>query len=118
MKLISIITPAYNAEKFIGSTIESVLSQTYQNWEMLIVDDCSFDNTVKVVEEYCNMDSRIKLFRHTENLGVAAARNTALSKAQGEYVAFLDSDDMWVPQKLDKQYGMSKHESYHFQRQR
>lgn len=112
MKLISIITPAYNAEKFIGSTIESVLSQTYTNWEMLIVDDCSSDGTVKVVEEYCNTDARIKLIKHSENQGVAAARNTALANANGEYIAFLDSDDMWSPQKLDRQYRFMEDNGY------
>ncbi len=112
MKLISIITPAYNAEKFIGSTIESVLLQTYQNWEMIIVDDCSTDNTVKVVEEYCNIDSRIRIIKHSKNQGVAAARNTALSKAKGEYIAFLDSDDIWMPQKLDSQYHYMEDNDY------
>ena len=112
MKLISIITPAYNAEKYIGSTIESVLSQTYQNWEMLIVDDCSHDNTVKVVEEYCNIDTRIRLIKLSQNQGVAGARNTALSQAKGEYIAFLDSDDMWMPRKLDRQYHFMEENDY------
>ena len=93
MKLISIITPAFNAEKYIEDTIESVLAQTYQNWEMLIVDDCSVDNTVQMVEKYCAMDLRIKLIRHSKNQGVAATRNTALAQAKGAYIAFLDSDD-------------------------
>lgn len=104
MKLISIITPAFNAEKYIEDTIESVLAQTYQNWEMLIVDDCSVDNTVQMVEKYCAMDLRIKLIRHSKNQGVAATRNTALAQAKGAYIAFLDSDDMWLPMKLETQY--------------
>ncbi|MBQ8862929.1 MAG: glycosyltransferase family 2 protein [Clostridia bacterium] len=112
MKLISIITPAFNAEKYIKSTIESVLSQTYQNWEMLIVDDCSSDNTVKIVEDYCGKDNRIKLIKHSSNKGVAVARNTALSLSKGDYIAFLDSDDMWMPCKLDVQYRFMEDNGY------
>lgn len=112
MKLISVITPAFNAEKFIVDTIESVLSQTYENWEMIIVDDCSSDNTARVVKEYCDKDSRISLIRHSTNQGVAAARNTALSKARGEYIAFLDSDDMWFPEKLEIQYKFMEENGY------
>ena len=112
MKLISIITPAFNAEKYIKSTIESVISQTYQNWEMLIVDDCSSDNTIQIVEGYCNIDSRIRIIKHTINQGVAAARNTALAEAKGEYIAFLDSDDIWAPQKLDTQYRFMEDNGY------
>lgn len=99
--LISIITPVYNSEKYIGETIKSVLSQTYDNWEMLIADDCSKDNTAKVIKEL--MDPRIKYFRLEENSGAAVARNKALEKAQGKYIAFLDADDMWKPRKLEKQ---------------
>lgn len=98
---VSIITPVYNSEKYIGETIKSVLSQTYYNWEMLIADDCSQDNTSDVIKGFD--DPRIKYFKLEENSGAAVARNKALEKAQGKYIAFLDADDMWKPQKLEKQ---------------
>ena len=101
--LVSIITPLYNSEKYIGGTIESVLNQTYKNWEMLIVDDCSKDDGVKIVNEYVLKDKRIKLFRNEKNEGVSFARNKALDLAQGKYIAFLDSDDLWKKEKLEKQ---------------
>jgi teichuronic acid biosynthesis glycosyltransferase TuaG len=101
--LISVITPAYNAARFIGETIESVQSQTYSNWEMVIVDDCSTDETVRVVEAYQKEDPRIKLYSLQENSGSAVARNTAMEHANGRYIAFLDSDDRWLPEKLTKQ---------------
>ena len=112
MKLISVITPAYNSGSYIRNTIESVISQTYQNWEMLIVDDCSTDSTIQIAEEYSKKDDRIKIIKHIKNQGVAAARNTALSEAKGEYIAFLDSDDMWMPQKLDVQYRFMEDNGY------
>lgn len=98
--LVSIIMPAYNAEKTIKESIESVLTQTYQNWELLIVNDGSKDNTSSVVSSYD--DVRIKLIEQV-NGGVANARNNGLQKAQGEYIAFLDSDDLWTIDKLEKQ---------------
>jgi len=101
--LISVITPAYNAEKFIQETIESVLAQVYTNWEMIIVDDCSTDKTVKYIKNYEKEDSRIKLFQLETNSGSAVARNTAMRHASGKYIAFLDSDDLWYPEKLRKQ---------------
>ncbi|MBR3121774.1 MULTISPECIES: glycosyltransferase family 2 protein [Oceanobacillus] len=101
--LISVITPAYNAERFIGDTIDSVLDQTYANWEMVIVDDRSTDNTTTIVEEYRKRDNRIKLIVLEENSGSAVARNTAMENAKGRYIAFLDSDDRWLPEKLEKQ---------------
>lgn len=101
--LISIITPAYNAEKFIVDTIESVCNQTYSNWEMIIVDDFSTDQTVFIVEAYVQKDARISLLRLKENSGSAIARNTAMDNAQGRFIAFLDSDDVWLPEKLEKQ---------------
>lgn len=101
--IISVITPAYNAEKFIGEAIESVLAQTYENWEMIIVDDCSRDQTVELVESYQQKDERIKLIKLKENGGSAVARNTAMDYAKGTYYAFLDSDDQWLPEKLEKQ---------------
>lgn len=99
--LISIITPTYNCGNFIAQTIESILSQTYQNWEMIIVDDCSTDDTQTMVEQYT--DSRIHYHRLEKNSGAAVARNTALSLAKGRWIAFLDSDDLWLPDKLERQ---------------
>jgi len=101
--LISIITPTYNADRFIRLTIESVLSQNYHHWEMIIVDDCSSDNTVNVIEAYVKKDPRIKLNILRVNAGAAAARNKALDNAKGDYIAFLDADDLWLPEKLSKQ---------------
>ncbi len=92
--LISIITPMYNGEKYVRETIQSVLNQTYQEWEMIIVDDGSKDNSPSIVQEFCNKDSRIKLIKQ-KNRGSAAARNNSLRKAKGRYICFLDSDDIW-----------------------
>ncbi|MCG7333021.1 glycosyltransferase family 2 protein [Salinicoccus roseus] len=100
---ISVITPAYNSERFIKDAIQSVMDQTYQNWEMIIVDDCSSDDTVKYVKDMQKQDDRIRLISLEENSGSAIARNTALGKAYGRYVAFLDSDDRWMPEKMDRQ---------------
>ncbi|WP_418792192.1 glycosyltransferase family 2 protein [Phosphitispora sp. TUW77] len=101
MELISIITPVYNSEKYVGETIKSVLSQTHLNWEMLIADDCSKDSTAEVIKQFT--DPRIKYFKLKKNSGAAIARNKALEKAQGKYIAFLDADDIWKPDKLEKQ---------------
>ncbi|MBP1971486.1 teichuronic acid biosynthesis glycosyltransferase TuaG [Virgibacillus natechei] len=101
--LISIITPAYNAEKFISQTIESALRQTYSNWEMILVDDRSMDRTVEYIKGYQEQDDRIKLIKLEENSGSAIARNTAMEAAKGRYFAFLDSDDLWTADKLEKQ---------------
>lgn len=102
--LVSIIVPAHNAENLISETIESVLQQTYQNWEMVITDDGSTDNTIKVIEGYAEKDQRIKLIRFEKNTGLAAkVRNASMKKAKGEYFAFLDADDLFHPRKLEKQ---------------
>ncbi|QNK58168.1 glycosyltransferase family 2 protein [Paenibacillus sp. PAMC21692] len=98
--LVSIITPAYNCEKYISMTIESVLEQTYTNWEMIIVNDRSTDSTENIILDYVKKDNRIKLINLEENSGAAVARNTALSNAKGRFIAFLDSDDMWKKEKL------------------
>jgi len=100
--LISVIMPAYNSEKYIAASIESVLAQTYLNWELLIVNDGSADKTEKIVKVYADKDFRIKYF-YQQNAGQGAARNLALANARGKYVAFLDSDDLWLPIKLEKQ---------------
>ena len=94
-KLVSIITASYNAEQFIAETIESVQAQTYQNWEMLITDDCSKDNTCQIIEKISQKDSRVKLFKLKKNLGPAVARNNSIKEARGKYLAFLDADDIW-----------------------
>jgi teichuronic acid biosynthesis glycosyltransferase TuaG len=101
-KLVSIIVPAYRAASYIGQTIESVLAQTYRDWEMLIADDCSPDNTRGVVAEWAARDSRIRLIALEQNGGPAAARNAALQQASGRWIAFLDSDDTWLPAKLER----------------
>jgi glycosyltransferase involved in cell wall biosynthesis len=100
--LVSVIIPAYNAEIFIARTLQSVLSQTYQNIEVLVVDDGSKDRTAEIVESFAQKDSRIILLQQT-NAGVAAARNLAIEKSRGEYIAPIDADDIWYPQKLEKQ---------------
>lgn len=111
---VSVILPNYNCGKFIGETIESVIAQTYDDWELLIVDDCSSDCSVEIVKGYCEKDDRIKLYRHETNKGGAAARNLALREASGRWVAFLDSDDLWLPQKLEKQLRFMIDNNYRF----
>lgn len=100
--LISIIMPVYNAEEYIDDAIQSVLSQTYSNWELILVDDCSTDNSVKIINKYLS-DTRIKLLMNKVNSGPAVARNKALDNASGDYITFLDSDDFWGKYKLEKQ---------------
>lgn len=103
--LVSVITPAYNAARFICETMDSVRAQTYENWEMIIVDDQSSDDTVQLVKQYEQKDNRIRLVQLNQNSGSAIARNTAMDHANGRYIAFLDSDDRWLPKKLQKQLG-------------
>lgn len=105
---VSIITPSWNSEKYIRRTIKSVQNQTYSNWEMIIVDDCSSDKTVEIVEEISLMDSRVRLLRQNANSGAAKARNRSLSESSGRYVAYLDADDIWKPTKLEKQIEFMK----------
>ena len=100
---VTIITPSYNCSQFILETINSVLAQSYNKWEMIIVDDCSTDNSVGVIERYIDNDKRFKLIKLNKNVGSAQARNTALEYATGRFIAFLDSDDIWYPDKLEKQ---------------
>lgn len=113
--LVSIIMPSWNTGRFIAESIESVINQTYANWELLIVDDCSTDNTNEVVRKF--NDDRIKFFKNEKNSGAAITRNRALREANGEWIAFLDSDDLWLPKKLEHQIlFMKKHNlifSYH-----
>lgn len=113
-ELVSIIVPAYNSEDFIDETIDSVINQTYEKWELIIIDDCSTDATIDIINEYANKDSRIRLFEQEKNMGTAVARNTAVKKARGEYLAFLDSDDLWKKDKLTKQLTFMKKNNYPF----
>lgn len=112
--LVSIITPTYNCARFIAETIESVQNQTYLNWEMLIIDDCSSDNTKEIVEQYASKDDRVKYYCLDANSGAAIARNTAIKMAKGRWIAFLDSDDLWKPEKLDYQLRFMKENNIHF----
>jgi glycosyltransferase involved in cell wall biosynthesis len=105
--LVSIITPVYNAGKFVNSTIESVLSQTYANWEMLLVNDGSRDNSAAIISEYVKKDNRIKLYSQ-ENAGSAAARNNGIKRAEGQYIALLDADDLWDANFLESQLALLK----------
>lgn len=111
--LVSIITPSYNTARYIERTIESVKAQTYQNWEMIIVDDCSTDDTDSVVLPYLK-DERIKYIKNEVNSGAAVSRNRALREAGGKWIAFLDSDDLWAPEKLEKQISFMKKNGYYF----
>ncbi len=113
-KLVSIITPTYNCAEFIARTLDTVIAQTYKNWEMIIVDDCSSDNTKEIVEEYIKKDSRIKYHLLEENSGAAVARTTAMNLAKGSYMAFLDSDDIWMPDKLERQIKWMNDNNYAF----
>lgn len=100
---VSIITPSYNCAEFIGETIDSIQSQTYGNWELLITDDCSTDNSREVIGRYAKDDERIKLLCLDINSGAGVARNNSIKEAAGRYIAFCDSDDRWYPEKLEKQ---------------
>ena len=104
--LVSVIVPAYNAEKYIGNCIKSVLQQTYPYFELIIVDDSSTDNTVKIIKSF--IDKRIKFLQQINNNGVSSARNNGLSIAQGQWVTFLDADDQWLPTRLEHLIGYIK----------
>ena len=113
-KLASIITPLYNSEKYVDETIESILAQTYKNWELIVVDDNSTDNGPEIVQKYAEKDERIKLIKLNKNQGAAVARNTAIKVAKGSYIAFLDSDDLWTPTKLEEQIQFMEENNYSF----
>ena len=112
-ELVSIIMPSYNTGRFIKETIESVLAQSYPHWELIIVDDKSTDNTDDAVSEYLG-DARIHYLKNEVNSGAAVSRNRALREAKGKWIAFLDSDDLWEPEKLEKQIRFMKDNGYHF----
>ena len=111
--LVSIIMPSYNTQKFIEETLDSVLAQTYTNWELIIVDDCSTDNTDEIVSPFLS-DSRIIYIQNEKNSGAAVSRNRALREAKGKWIAFLDSDDLWTPDKLEKQIAFMQSNGYCF----
>lgn len=108
--LVSIIMPSWNTGKFIAESIQSVINQTYEKWELIIVDDCSNDNTDEVVGIFT--DKRIKYLKNEKNSGAALTRNRALREAKGEWIAFLDSDDLWVPEKLEHQINFMEKNGY------
>ncbi|EOU1771140.1 glycosyltransferase family 2 protein [Clostridium perfringens] len=111
--LVSIIMPSYNTAKYISETIESVQSQTYPFWELIIVDDCSTDNTDEVVKPYL-LDDRIRYLKNDSNSGAAISRNRALREARGRWIAFLDSDDVWLAEKLERQLNFMIKNNYKF----
>ncbi len=106
--LVSIITPAFNAEKFIANSVQSVKNQTHIDWEMIIVDDCSTDKTVSIIQDFARNDSRIKLVCLAKNSGTGVARSIAMQQIKGQFVAFLDADDLWKPNKLSVQLAFMK----------
>lgn len=114
MELVSIIMPSYNCGRFVEGTIHSVQAQTYPNWEIIFVDDCSTDDTIEIVKRLQEQDSRIRLFQNKKNSGAAVSRNYALREAKGKYIAFLDSDDLWEPTKLEKQIKFMEENNYKF----
>ncbi len=112
--LVSIIMPSYNCGEYVEETIRSVQAQTYQNWEIIFFDDCSSDNTLRIVSNLRDADKRIHLYQNYGNLGAAVSRNNALRKAKGRWIAFLDSDDLWEPTKLEKQIQFMEENNYAF----
>lgn len=108
-KLVSVIMPVYNAEMFLNQSIQSVISQTYQNWELLVVDDCSSDNSAILIHQFETNDKRIKYLKTERPSGTPTLpRNIGIKKAKGRYIAFLDSDDIWLPNKLEEQLPLFK----------
>lgn len=113
-ELVSIVMPTYKCGRFIGKSIESVQAQTYQNWELIVVDDCSGDDTVDKVLGFKKNDDRISIYQNSLNSGAAVTRNTALRHAKGRWIAFLDSDDLWESTKLEKQIKFMEEHDYAF----
>lgn len=112
-ELVSIIMPSYNTGQYISQSIQSVLNQTYTDWELIIIDDCSKDDTDEVISPYL-LDSRIRYIKNETNSGAAVSRNRALREAKGKWIAFLDSDDLWEPDKLEKQVAFMENNGYRF----
>lgn len=113
-ELVSIVVPVFNSEKFIKETIKTVESQTYHNWELILVNDCSTDSSEQIIREYEEDDKRIKLINLETNSGAAIARNTGMKNAKGKYIAFLDADDLWKKEKLEKQIKFMQENNYDF----
>lgn len=101
--LVSIITPVYNAQRFLSDTIESIKNQTYKNWELLLIDDCSKDDSANIIKEFQKYDKRIKYIKLETNSGASVSRNKGIQNAKGRFIAFVDSDDIWLPKKLEIQ---------------
>ena len=110
-KLVSIVMPVYNAEKFLAKAIESVLGQTYRNFELFVIDDCSKDSSLHIAQTYEAQDNRIRVLKNEKNLNVAKTRNYGIQEATGEFIALLDSDDIWDPQKLERQMELLEREN-------
>ena len=108
---VSIITPMYNCEAFLSQTINSILNQTYKNWDLFLIDDNSTDNTLGIAQSFSNKYSNIKLLKNSTNLGAAISRNLGTEKSKGDFIAFLDADDLWKPEKLEKQLKVMKYEN-------
>ena len=111
---VSVIIPVFNASKFIKQTINSVLNQTYKNWEILAIDDCSTDNSFEILKHYSSKEKRIKVLQNNKNLGAFAARNLGIKMSSGEYIAFLDADDLWIEDKLEIQINFMKERKCNF----
>ena len=111
---VSIITPVFNAQRYLGDCVESVLNQTFEHWEHILVDDCSTDNSARIIKGYAEKDDRIRYVKLSENSGAGAARNRAIEESKGKYIAFLDSDDLWNSEKLARQVAFMEENNYHF----
>lgn len=112
--LVSIIMPSYNCGQFVKETIRSVQAQTYKNWEIIFMDDCSTDDTMSIISNLREKDNRISVYHNVQNSGAAISRNSALRHAKGRWIAFLDSDDLWEPTKLEKQVRFMEENNYKF----
>lgn len=106
VRKVSIVMPVYNAQRFLSQAIDSVLSQSYSDFELIMIDDCSTDNSFEILREYEKKDSRVSVFKNNKNRGVSFTRNFGVKKAKSDYIAFIDSDDMWTADKLEKQINL------------
>ncbi len=104
--LVSIITPTFNSQDFLAQTIDSILDQSYKNWELILIDDASTDNTVNLIKDYISKHSNISLIQNNTNQGAGVSRNKGINAAKGDFIAFLDADDLWLPNKLEVQINL------------
>ncbi len=111
---VSVVTPVHNAAAYITNCLQSVQAQTYSNWEHLLVDDCSQDQSADIIKSYAEKDNRVRYIRLSTNMGAGVARNTAIEAATGDFIAFLDSDDTWYPEKIEKQLAFMIFNNYPF----